>query len=394
MKDVIRDALGRLDGAAFERLCCDLFQEEFSEYKYLEPNLNRQGKTRKGPMDAYATLEDGTYAVFLLTTQQDKISEKIRKDITDLNNLQTNFRQKITEVVIAVNSPIGPEVESYRHEVLKHGWRLREPLFSLERLTDILLRHKNLWRHLSLPISYLNAETIEEQLFDCGHRIREAREDLKLSISEFVEALQYSSERRLKKIEAREKEASISLITRISELGGISIDWLKHGNGARYELDSLSFYERSAIRELKRWKPQALYFCIELETYFVVLIAQLDLYKWKVFEVGFSLDIWEWIDEHMFIPEIYNFISKVEKQFPKILSSRICNKDNFHKLLSGEIHPRNAVISGGSKGRHWASDILDIYHRYPISPKYKAYGPWFLKAQEEFKRQIEMWQKA
>ncbi len=68
-----------------------------------------------------------------------------------------------------------------------------------------------------------------EIYFDCGSRVKEIRKDLKLSVGEFIELINYSSEKNWLEIEKGKKELGISFLEKIHQITGASLDWLKYG---------------------------------------------------------------------------------------------------------------------------------------------------------------------
>ncbi len=77
----IEQALLRLDGAAYQKLCDVYLRRE--GYRDLEPFGSRPGanKTRKGTPDSYVTLPNGQFVFVEYTTQQDHTFEKLLADL-------------------------------------------------------------------------------------------------------------------------------------------------------------------------------------------------------------------------------------------------------------------------------------------------------------------------
>lgn len=75
--------------------------------------------------------------------------------------------------------------------------------------------------------SYANKEL--EIHFDCGSRVKEIRNDLGLSVAEFIELISFPSERNWNEIEKGKKELGVSYLEQIHQITGASIDWLKYG---------------------------------------------------------------------------------------------------------------------------------------------------------------------
>lgn len=394
--DEIRMRLGAISEDDFEQLCCELLPREFPKYGGIEPGYNAHGKTTKGTPDAHVRLPDGLYVAFQFTTQQKGVREKVIGDIRKLNSQQCHFRDKISEVCICINTSLGSEEELYHQEAAKHGWIVN--ILSLEAVSRRVSKHSDLCSHyLRTKVStQAPPEIVKERLFDCGNRMKEAREDVELTIAEFIEHIEYPSEAAFRAIEEQRSECPDSVIQQTSLFTGISEEWLKSGKGRKYQpLSDLTLHNPAAdLQFLQDLSPRGIYFCIELKRYLITIIAQLTEYRWVVIEVGASMDFWRWIDGRPYIPRIYKLIDALYKTFTEetIGKSRILPTAVYDQVTSGKIHPRCVIKNNVKVGMHWADDIRDIHHHYTHIAKYykRDYGEWFIKAQEEFRKYCDV----
>jgi hypothetical protein len=392
MADEIHLALTVIGPGAFERFCCALLSREYRDYENIEPGTTALGKTRKGACDAHVRLSSGKYVAFIFTTQQTGVRSKILQDITKLSSDGCHFRDKISDVVVCLNTPLGSEEEAYRQEAEKHGWQLQ--VFSLDTIAKMASKYVDLCRdhlHVMAAVSKSVGSAVD-RLFDCGHRIKKVRRELELSVGEFVEQIGYRSERQLQGIEQRQEECPDSLVQTVAAFSGVSPDWLKHGREPRYPVSGdLDLCDRKfTIEMLRKTTPSMLFFCVDLTRFEVLLLVQSGEYHWTVYDPGFSIDFWNWIEDYRYIPRIYHFMNDLHEAFFRVTNGRVLSKKDFAKLLSGETHPRTLFRNRREKLDHWADDIRDINHKWPIAKDYGVkYGKWFLEVQEYFRTYLK-----
>lgn len=103
----IERAIGELDGEQFQTFANEYISKKYDPKRMVEygsqPGTN---KVRNGDPDTYIDWEDGTYTLIMLTTTQNGLLEKLRKDISDcLNRGKVNIeRGKIKEIICIYTS--------------------------------------------------------------------------------------------------------------------------------------------------------------------------------------------------------------------------------------------------------------------------------------------------
>ena len=249
----IRMKVGGMGDDEFERFMSDLLPRIYPGFNSLEPSFNFMGKTTKGKCDAHVYhSQDDTYTAIICTTQQSDIYNKVLGDIAKLPS--TKFSAKIRRVLLCVNTPIKDEVEDYRKACRLHGWEL-DPL-SLDRIT----RHS--LGEADLLLNYFGESSLRDpgsplllRRFDCGKRVKEAREDVSLQISRLIEQIDFPSEREWKAIESGEVEISEHYINALSALTGVPSAWLRHGAGARYPSEVIYDYQVAKVETIAAEAP-------------------------------------------------------------------------------------------------------------------------------------------
>lgn len=384
LRERIRILIGAMGDDEFERFMSELLPRIYPGFEALEPSFNFIGKTTKGKCDAhvYHAAEDN-YTAIICTTRQSDVHAKVLDDINKL--AATKFSSKIRRVLLCINTPVKDEVEEYRAACKSRGWEL-EPV-SLERITlhtiaeDSLLR--SYFNELTDSSSSLNTSIVRR--FDCGLRIKEAREDLLLPISQLIEELNFPSEREWGLIEATEIEVGEKHINGISALGGISTSWVKHGATPKYPTETIYDYQLDKVDAIAHELPLATYMAIHPDSMEMVMVVQFSRYRWRVYSFGFSMDFWDWVGDEYHISVIYDLLSRV-RQVLKHPYGRIISKALLDEFLSGVHHPSRLIKEAG-RNSYWFDDLFDLNHQFPIAKDgYGHHGKWFVQLQKYFSR--------
>ena len=387
--------LGAMDAAPFERLCRVLLPRVRPEWDSMEPNLTSSGKTRPGPMDAYVVREDGRYVVFLYTTQQESVKEKVLKDIERLSKDDCKVKDRIAEVVICNTSAINHEREEYRKACEDRGWTL-EP-YSLNRLARELLNHDDLQReflswppaasangaHGALPAGPATAPP-SEYPYDCGVRVARIRELVSLRPSRFMEYAGVPSERALLGIETGATECPDSAITRLQVAFGASPTWLRHDEGAPMEVTYISLRQLGQlVPVLREQEVLDLVVALDTERYLLGVAARTGQYRWQVYTATEGIDVWTWSGEYHVALEIHEFFVSVNRQFRDRLTGLFMGSGSFEHVFDGRAHPGTLLSTRYKQGRYWVDDITDVSRQYPIANQYAQwYGDWFTRYQD------------
>jgi len=388
LKERVRMLVGAMGDDEFERFMSDLLPRIFPGFENLEPSFNFIGKTTKGKCDAHVYhAGDDTYTAIVCTTRQSDIHTKVLDDIQKL--AVTKFASKIRRVLLCVNTPVKDEVEEYRTACIDHGWEL--DALSLERITQHTLAFGDILEgYFGRLLEYRqdsNAPTISRR-FDCGSRIKEAREDLALSPSQLIEKIDFPSEKEWKAIEASDLEVTEKVIDRLCNLGGISSSWLKHGISPKYPCETIYDYQSEKISSIASESPVASYMAIEPEGMEVLLIVRYSEFRWQVFPFGFSMNFWEWVGDEHHIPIIFRLLAEVDRSLNHPYG-RVISKSLLKEFYAGTKHPAQLFKQAGVNN-YWFDDLFDLYHRFPIAEdKYAHYGNWFVQLQDSFRHYVK-----
>lgn len=388
----LKIAFAKLSPQAFEDSCCRLMQLLSMEYSEIVSNRNALGKTTKGVPDAYVRTTDGRYIAFQFTTQQTGIKEKILRDISDLSSEKCHFSKKIHEVVICTTCNPSSEIDLFYQECEKLAWHCK--VYTLDDLVRISKDYPDFCEYfLKVIIPIESKKSQSERFYICGERIKILREERHILPSQLIELVDYYSEKAFLRIESCEDECSSSLINSISELTGARSEWIRHGVGEKYLIQHLPYYDiERSLELLKDVKPKIIYFCINDNDFSLNLIVKISDYYWRRFYMEYSLDFWNWIDDHNCIPDIYAHLKKIYRVFDNSecwIRGRVFNKSEFEKIEDDKSNYLGGTMENlPKKGEHWIDDIFDIEHKYSISKNYGSmYGKWFLDIQNYFKKE-------
>lgn len=391
MIDDIKLKLPTLGEDQFENLCVELLPLVESSYAGIEPNMSQSGKTRSGTPDAYVALSDGRYIAFQFTTQQNRVEAKVLEDLRKLDDGECRFKGKVAKVVVCLNTYVGSERETYKQECHARGWEF--DIFSLQRMAQCLASQDSLCeKYLRIPRPRRPeppaAETPKVTYFDCGARLAEIRGELELQPSEFTELIECPSEKQYMRIEQRLDEAPSDLIDRVAARTGASPTWIRHGNGRRYPVEGLlSDLPQSAIEDLERLAPKALFVTLDLEKYLLCGAAQIDGYNWRPLFFRVAINFWTWFDEHRKIEDVLRLFELLTSRFRRVLGGRILPTADQEKLMSGMVHPRTLITRGYDDNNWWVEHIIDLRREGRTVDEYRAvYGDWFVNIQEHFRR--------
>lgn len=267
--------------------------------------------------------------------------------------------------------------------------------------------------------------------FSAGKRLKWCRKQFRLTASEMAEKLQIESESLYRAMEAGQSDVPKEVLTRLSEVSGVSIEWLKHGNvkdefhrilwtvspriadmfnipepqWKPYETRSLTIYDKETVLEtLKKvlgTKPDQLYFAINPNCCgSVYLISQRDEH-YTLWDLH-ALDFWnegKWASDLNYLPYLYAVYHGLVKREGIRSQGLFLNEEEMRSLYLGNAAPENIIRSAWireheskqfSNIRHWPEDLLDYQHNKSPASNYKAwYGEWMIKAHQYFERYIE-----
>lgn len=227
--------------------------------------------------------------------------------------------------------------------------------------------------------------------FDCGQRVAEVRQDIRLSRSHFVEVLGYHSEKAFARLEAQQEECPAALLAQVSQVTGVSVTWLQHGEGPKYPPQLLtSMFGREVVQQIQALRPEALYLCTDAAFSRVVLAIQQDTYRWVPGVLGWGLDFWNWWDDFGKIPFVYGVLNHLHTACADILEARIYPRKQARLLVDledGRLHPSQMLDAPGRFGFRWGADLCDLDDRHPTAHHYgQSYrATAFARVQDAFR---------
>lgn len=288
---------------------------------------------------------------------------------------------------MCVNTPLKDDVEEYRAACVERGWRLDS--LSLERITGQILGEHDLLLEYFKEVS---PDSVKEdrklRRFDCGLRLKEAREDLCIPESRLIEEIDFPSEREWKSVESEELDIAERYVEAMANLSDISSAWLKHGISNKYPTELIYDNQSSKIDAIAGEGMLSAYMAIEPVSMNSVLIVKFTEYRWRVYPFGFSMDFWNWIDDHHHIPVIFELLQKVHRML-KNPDGRIVSQDILEELTAEDKHPSISFKKAGSIS-YWFDDLFDLHYRHQVAKdNYRQYGEWFTRLQEEFRANVK-----
>jgi len=378
----IRTGIGAMGEGEFERFICVLLPRVSEKYQDIQPSYNFLGKTTKGKCDAHIHhKEDDTYTAVVCTTQQSGVKSKVLDDLKKLRNAE--FAEKIRGVVLCVNSSVQDEVESYREFCRSEEWIF--DLFSLESISTHAIRnHYLLPHHIRMGLTEVGVSEVHSRKFLAGPRVLQIRNELGLTASELIEVIDFPSEASWSQCEHDEADVEELYLIRASNAFGVALDWLKHGKKDKYPRVRIYDYESEIVAKLGSEPHVASYALIDPKRMEMVFAVKQSEYRWQVLDFAFSMDFWDWFDDHHHIPRIYDLLCLINKTF-RHSYGRIVASDAMAKLKSSDVFP-GEVVDGVTGNSYWFEDLFDLDHKYPIGKDgYRHYGKWFEKLQASFR---------
>lgn len=390
----VKKKIGNLKHDEFESFCTHLFRKIYKSEGQLHSGVNYNGIGTKGIPDAFIQKSNDKYIVFEFNTIHDKAAQKAKviNDIKALKSDRCHFRDSIEQVIICTNGAVHSEYDEYRKLVKSFGWDY--DFHSLDTLATRATENTELFPDFFKSIKQNNPVT--ETLYDCGDRIKELREERNLLRSELIELIPIKSEKTLESIELKNLECSLEVISRLTEITGADIDWIKHGKNKKYSKEWLYYYGYDEYKKrLSSIPVRNSYFAIEPEKMNLLVILEFTELKWKILEFSFNLQFWEWIDDHHKIGQIFNSV----RFFYQTLSrfsyphGMIIDLATYDELSDQSKFPGAIIknVNASHDGYYWIEDLFDAVNEFPTPPSYiRGYDKWFGKLVEYFAKSRDL----
>ncbi len=311
--------------------------------------------------------------------------------------LNGDFEQKQGQVAHVDHNSANPDFDNLAFLCLNHhdqydGQTRQSKGFTTEELKsyrDHLYREVE--RRRNSP-SGMDAENPNEQMrFDAAGRIQAVRKELGIKVSQFVEMLNYPSQREFEAIEKRASECPLYLLQRVHDLTGASLEWLKHGDEPRYDHDIIPIHPvKDAIKLVTDFHPQRFYMTLETKSLHVGIVVEISDYRFHALDMGMNLDYWNWVDQLWAFSNFYQILFILDEIAPRPFGAIIPTR--YDKLLYlGKIHPRTALRHSAHFKAAWTDALLDYERKKESKWRYwSRYGSWLIKVQDALKEHLEM----
>ncbi|SOS35736.1 hypothetical protein CFBP6411_04379 [Pseudomonas syringae group genomosp. 3] len=399
MIELLKWKIRQLQGAELEKFVRRLLPTVSSDYDQLTDTLNHLGRVTQGPADLFAYKQaNGRYTAVLCAGQAKGLKAKVLSDIEKLSREDCDIRDEIDQVVICLSATGSTAEAVYRKACARHGWTAT--VYALDRLADLANKSPELAGTLcaqelyefgkmqatdvpSVPV--VPTVPVKSRFYDCGNRVGIVRASLAMSPSRFIELVDYDSEKRLAYLESKTIDMSESEIANVSEATGVSAEWLMHGKGGMFPIETISTYHWAEMKKLKEANPNSVHMLVNSETQQLALLAHLHANNWKIYSISFDLNFAGWWGDHHQIPEVFDMFKQLEDDYRGRIYGRVIGPKEFADILTGETHPAFFMSATRAAGVHWFEHIFDHGRKGSMAGNYEGwYGEWFISAQDYF----------
>jgi len=371
-----------MEPGEFEKFMAEILKKSHQELGTYYPSFNSLGKPTKAKCDGYFfNRETDTYVAVIITTQQTDFVGKILTDIRKLEKVE--FFEKIQGVIICQNIQMKDEIEIFREECRKYKWEC-EPI-GLENVIDLVLDNKDI-KAFSLrdiyPVSTEDAEMsqspiVQSRRFECGPRLKQAREDISIRVSTLIEKIDFPSEREWREIEEGKLEAEERYLSAMSQCTGISTEWLKHETGVKYPVPTIYDNQTDIIRKIAADGFQSAYMAIDPENMLLLLVVKFSLWNWRFYSFGFTIDFWDWDGDSHHIPIIFELFKTINREL-KNPYGRVISRKQYNIAVAGDTHPEIVFKEMGHTS-HWFDDLIDAVKGPRFAKRDYISDEWLIK---------------
>jgi hypothetical protein len=311
--------------------------------------------------------------------------------------LNGDFEQKKGQIAHVDHNSANPDFDNLAFLCLNHhdqydGKTRQSKGFTVQELKayrDLL--YQEVERRRNSPGGIASVNTDGQIHFDAGGRIQAVRKELGIKVSQFMEKLNYPSQRDYEAIEKRSTESPLYLLQQVHDQTGASLEWLKHGNEPRYDHGLMPVHPVTAgIKFFTELHPKNFYMTLETKGLHVGIIVQISDYHFLALDLGLSLDYWNWVDQLWAFSNFYQILYLLDEMAPRPFGAIIPTRID-RQLYEGKIHPLTALQHSTCRKAAWTDALLDYRRQERSAWHYRShYGGWLIKVQDALNDHLEM----
>ncbi|MBK9207787.1 MAG: hypothetical protein IPL71_05595 [Anaerolineales bacterium] len=330
---------------------------------------------------------------FILEILQIHASLNFLREVNERKQFPKEILRELLEAGINLSKVDGVEETSEPQKPVISNGKIKEPEKADPAITvsingnvtgNVVIGDRNTANQQS---AQNNASKSKEVFFDAGGRLRQVREEIGVKSSEMIELLGLQSERQYLTMERQAEEVPFSLLELVHKLTGVSLEWLKHEENPRYEIEAIYFNPINRdLQYCDSLNPIEYFLTLEPKSLHTGLIVQTNKYCFQTIETGVNLNLWDWLEDHWAIPAFYKFLKALSDPWHDI-DGIIINASDDKRLYDGSIH--FSAVSRMKK-TDLIYDILDINETRGVVARYsKTYGGnWMHKVHDTFKKYL------
>jgi hypothetical protein len=311
--------------------------------------------------------------------------------------LNGNFELQQGQIAHVDHNSANPEFDNLAFLCLNHhdqydGKTRQSKGFTIEELKAYRsLLYQEVERRRNSPDGIDSVNADGQIRFDSGGRIQAVRKELGIKVSQFVEMLNYPSQREFEAIEKRAAESPLYLLQRVHDLTGASLEWLKHGGEPRYDHDMMPIHPvNDGIKFFTDLHPKSYYMTLETKSLHVGIVVEISDYRFQALDLGMNLDYWNWVDQLWALNSFYQILSILDEAAPRPFGAVIPTRYD-KQLYEGNIHPLTALRHSAHFKAAWTGALLDYERKKESTWRYRLrYGNWLIKMQDALKNHFEM----
>jgi hypothetical protein len=255
----------------------------------------------------------------------------------------------------------------------------------------------------------------QEKAFLVGKQLKELRDEIGVSTSEFIELVGFHSEKLYRQMENDEIECNESVINEIAYATGVLSGWIKHRDHRKCEVDFLSFrpYDKNrafeSAQQIIQCSSGLIYLTISASTpksdlppirqlknlwaqaqdkfLHIGVCVPITKFKYRIFDTHISLGVRDPEMSGFYMPT-YVFLNTLwERYWVDAHGIIISNWKDEEDLYHGRVHPEKIIAKHYYKNDvDWLHAILDFDHKHAWLGNFNSAGNWLPEMQAKLKQ--------